>query len=116
TQTSPSLESALRFYTNFSNPSQESYSWNAALRNSRDAFLAGELAIYFGYASEIQGLRQQNPNLNFDAALMPQTRDVATTMTFGKMYGFAIARATPNISTAFTVASTLTTPNYIKSF
>ena len=51
-------ESALRFYTEFSNPSKALYTWNRALPVSTNAFLSGDLAFYPGYASELGTLRQ----------------------------------------------------------
>src|SRR3989344_5228861 len=39
--------SALSFYTQFSDPAKTVYSWNRALPNARQAFLAGDLALDF---------------------------------------------------------------------
>lgn len=100
--------SALRFYTEFSNPIKIAYSWNRALPESRIAFLSGELAFYFGYASEIGALRRANPNLNFDIAPMPQIRDDKTPITFGNMQAMAVSKASKNRNGAFRVASSLT--------
>ncbi len=38
-------ESAMNFYTQFANPSKTVYSWNRAMPESRQAFLAGDLAL-----------------------------------------------------------------------
>lgn len=89
-------ESALRFYTEFSNPVKSVYSWNRALPNSRQSFLAGDLAFYFGFASEFKELRNSNPNLNFDVSNLPQVRDDKTPVTYGKMQGLAISKASQN--------------------
>lgn len=99
------VSSALRFYTEFSNPIKAAYSWNRALPSSRQTFLAGDLAFYFGFASEIPSLRKANPNLNFDIARIPQIKDDPTPMTFGKMYGVAIAASTKNLGGSFRVAT-----------
>jgi len=101
-------EAALRFYTEFSNPVKSVYSWNRSLPQARNAFLAEDLAIYFGYASELAGLRAANPNLNFDVALLPQSREIGTKKTFGHMIALAIPRTTNNPDTAFRVAKILT--------
>ena len=53
----PPTESALRFYTEFSNSAKMAYSWNRSLPNSKDMFLAGDLAVYFGFGSEINKRR-----------------------------------------------------------
>ena len=105
-QTTPT-ESALRFYTEFSNPVKETYSWNKSLPKSQIAFLSGDLAIYFGFAGEFDKLRVKNPNLNFDVAYLPQTGNLKNDVTFGKMQGLAISKGTKNIAGAFGVITNL---------
>ena len=97
-------ESALLFYTDFSNPAKSSYSWNRALPLSTDAFIAGDVALYPGFASELFTLREQNPNLNFDVALLPQVRDGDVRRTFGQMYGLAVLKSSPNQGGGFSAA------------
>jgi len=87
--------SALTFYTNFSNPSKISYSWNRALPNSRDMFITGKLAMYFGFAGEYTGISDANPHLNFDVAAVPQVKDSPLEATFGKIYGLAVSKNSP---------------------
>lgn len=87
---------AMRFFTEFSKPEKDSYSWNRSLPISRSAFEAGDLAIYFGYASEYQSIKQKNPHLNFDVAVVPQIGKTSNKMTIGRMYGVAIVGATKN--------------------
>jgi len=108
--TSPA-EAAARFYTEFSNPAKSIYSWNRALPNSRQSFIAGDLAIYFGFASELPEIKRANPNLNFDTALMPQSKDSGVNITYGKMSAFAIPRASKNPNGAFVAALSLTSQN-----
>ncbi|HEU5114756.1 MAG TPA: extracellular solute-binding protein [Candidatus Paceibacterota bacterium] len=99
-------EEALSYYTEFSNPLKSSYSWNRSLPNDKAAFIGGKLAVYFGYASELQSIRNGNPNLNFDVALMPQTE--GKKMTFGNMDAIAILKASRNVAAAYTAAVALT--------
>lgn len=108
-------DSALRFYTEFSNPSKESYSWNRALPSSRNMFAAGNLAVYFGYASELSEIQRKNPHLNFDVASMPQTRDAVKKMTFGRMDGLAIMKSSKNISGAFRAVTLLSDAKFISA-
>ncbi len=100
-------EQALSFYTQFSNPSKTVYSWNRSLPESDDMFIAGDLALYFGFASELSSLRQRNPNLNFDVALMPQTQD-GHNETFGRILGMSIARNSTNPLGALAFISAVT--------
>ncbi len=46
------------------------------MSDSKNMFLAGDLALYFGFASELDDLKNKNPNLNFDVTLFPQTGDL----------------------------------------
>lgn len=100
-------ESALRFYTEFADPVQSVYSWNRSQANSRDAFTAGLLAVYFGRASDAAVIRAANPNLNFDVARYPQARDGGQVVP-ASLYAFAIPRGSQNPSGALQVAALLT--------
>ncbi|MBP6925796.1 MAG: extracellular solute-binding protein [Candidatus Pacebacteria bacterium] len=107
-----SIASALRFYTSFADPQQTHYSWNTSLRNSQDAFVAEDTVMYIGYASEMQAIRSQNVNLNFNVALLPQTRDGKLQLTTARMTGLAISKQSQNVATAFNLAVMLTNPDY----
>ncbi len=98
---------AMRFYTEFSKSDKDSYSWNRSLPESRSMFDAGDLAIYFGYASEYQLIKQSNPHLNFDVTVVPQVGRTAKKLTFGRVLGIAIVAASKNPAGAFKAASLL---------
>ncbi len=100
-------DSAVRFYTEFANPGKPVYSWNTALPEARDVFLRGDLALYLGFGSELFGIQEQNPNLNFDVAPMPQARDGVLTATYGNFYGLAIMKQSDNVAGAFSAISLL---------
>jgi ABC-type glycerol-3-phosphate transport system substrate-binding protein len=102
-----SAEAALRFFIEFSNPVKPTYSWNRSLPLSTDAFTAGDLALYLGYASERSALRAKNANINFDTTGLPQALDTGVKATFGRMQAVAIAKNTPHISDAFRAATIL---------
>ena len=100
-------ESALRFYTEFADPSKTSYSWNRALPDSRAAFASGDLALYFGYASEGAQILRANPNLNFAVAPMPQATNVDRATDGARVYALAVTRTSKNPQGAITVAALL---------
>jgi len=102
---------ALEFFTQFVNPSDPNYSWNRGMPASKSAFLSASLATYFGFASELFDLRTKNPNLNFDAALMPQLKTGGVKSTYARMYGFSIVRSTPNPNAVYQIISMLTAPS-----
>ena len=81
----PGLE-ALRFYTDFSNPAKEVYSWNKTLDNSLNLFIAGKLALFFGYAYHLPQIRAQAPKLNFGLAKLPQIEGNPQTINFANYW------------------------------
>ncbi|MHB1316839.1 MAG: ABC transporter substrate-binding protein [Minisyncoccota bacterium] len=105
-QTSPAYN-VLNFYTQFANPVTAQYSWNRSLPQSQNYFLLGNLATYFGLASELSDLRAKNPNLNFDVALSPQPRQSDKTVVYAHVYGLSIPKQAKNVSGAFIVLSTM---------
>lgn len=106
--TSVPAETALNFFTQFSNPSKTVYSWNRSLPNSEDFFLAGNSAFYLGFASEISDLNIKNPNLNFDVAEIPQAKDANNKVTYGKLYFLGISRNSANPQSAWQTLMLLT--------
>ena len=110
----PSI-SAVRFVTDFADPVKPMYSWNRSQKNSRDAFLAGTLALYFGPASELTLLRRANPNLNFDVAELPASRGAGREVA-ARVVGAAIPRGASNPDGALEVAFTLASPGMSRLF
>lgn len=108
--------SALSFFTDYSNPKKSVYSWNSSLPSSENYFLSGNLATYFGFASQVSDIENKNPNLNFDVAMMPQTVDATAKATFGELYGFAFLKSSPNTAAAFNLISVLTGPDAVADF
>ena len=103
--------SVVDFYTEFANPAKTVYSWNRSLPDSRSAFLKGMLGVYFGFGSELQSLRKDNPNLNFDVTFFPKPRDASVSLTYGKLTGIALLRTSSNLSASLQVALTLSSSN-----
>lgn len=106
-QPSPAIRS-LEYFTNFSNPNRNEYSWNRAMPGSRDSFANGDLAMYFGFASEFTKIKNLNPNLNFTVALLPQKTKTNILSTYGDIYALAIMKKSLNPAGTYTVISTLT--------
>jgi maltose-binding protein MalE len=105
----PAVATALRFYTQFADPSNVDYSWNRSLPDAQQDFAQGNLALYVGYASEEPAIRAENPNLNFAVAALPQIRGASKTVNYARVYGFAVSRTSKNIAGAESVAATLVT-------
>jgi multiple sugar transport system substrate-binding protein len=109
-------ESSLRFFGDFSNPKKTSYSWNRALDNSSSLFSSGSLAMYFGYASEFNKIKEKNPHLNFDVSVVPQIKDGFVKATFGRVYSLAISKMSPNRQAALPAVFKLLSGDFNKLF
>ncbi|OGI73701.1 hypothetical protein A3D42_00510 [Candidatus Nomurabacteria bacterium RIFCSPHIGHO2_02_FULL_41_18] len=107
-----SPESALIFYTDFADPGKSIYSWNKSFPLSRDYFSTDNLAFYFGYASELSGLINRNPNQNFSVTEVPQIKGSSFKLTSARVTGLAVSAFSKNQNTAFLVASALTGGNF----
>jgi len=97
-------ESALRFYTEFANPSRPHYSWNRSLSESQKAFAAGDVALYIGFASEGPTIATMNPNLNLAVAALPQIENGDYVVDTARVYGISISRTARNQQGALAVA------------
>jgi ABC-type glycerol-3-phosphate transport system substrate-binding protein len=113
---SKSLGNALAFYTSFADPTSSSYSWNKTLPNSLDAFSAGTVAFYFGYASELPLLVQKNPNQSLGVAPMPQIKNASTKAVKGRVTGIAISSFSKNFTSAYGVANLLASGDFAKGY
>ncbi len=109
-------DAILDFFTSFSDPSKESYTWNRALPTAFDMFTAGKSAFYLGRASELFRIQSANPNLSFDVTQMLQTKDAPAKRTFGQIYAIAVNKKSMNATTAFTVAGLLSSGDMAKNF
>ncbi len=110
------ISSLLQFYTDFADPGKTTYSWNKSFANSTTAFSAEDLAVYFGYASELQTLVNRNPNEDFMVAPFPQIKGASSKITGARVTGLAISSSSKNFTTAFTAASLMATGTFASKF
>ncbi len=98
-----SVSKVVTFFTSFSDPISNAYSWNRALPEARDMFLVGKLAFYPGFASEIYALREKNPNLNFAPSQFPQIRGTERPVTLSHVLGVSMLKSSQNPNAAYAV-------------
>ena len=108
-------QSAISFYTQFSNPTSPTYTWNRSLPSALNFFLSGNLGMYIGFASEIFGIQQKNSNLNFDVTNVPQIRNASKKVDFARMYALSIVKQSTQIAGAFITINALTEPGALKA-
>ena len=107
----PAGQAVIGFYTQFADPSKVSYTWNASLPDSQQAFLTGDLGLYLGFASEAGFFAAANPNLNFIVTPVPQPATATVRSVYAKIYAFMIPTGARNADGAYRVAGLLTEPN-----
>lgn len=83
---------ALKFYTDFSNPIKEVYSWNSDLSNSLDAFIGGNLAFMFGYSYQLPIIKARAPKLNFGISSLPQIEGAAKSINFANYWVAGVSK------------------------
>lgn len=105
-------QSALSFYTQFADPAKLVYTWNRSLGSARQSFIAGDSALYLGYASEYTFIKSANPNLDFDMRAVPSPETSGSRSDYALLYALAIPKAGKNVTGAYTVASALAAGEY----
>ncbi|MFA7662354.1 MAG: extracellular solute-binding protein [Patescibacteria group bacterium] len=63
---------ALKFYTDFADPSKEVYTWNSSMADALEAFESGKVAFFFGYSFHLDDIKAKAPKLNIGVSTMPQ--------------------------------------------
>ncbi|MFA6171437.1 MAG: extracellular solute-binding protein [Patescibacteria group bacterium] len=87
----PGIE-ALRFYTDFSSPAKEVYSWNKDMPNSLELFLSGRLAMMLGYSYHLPTIKSQAPKLKLGIAPLPQIEGSGQRVNFANYWIEAVSK------------------------
>lgn len=111
----PGLE-ALRFYTDFSNPAKEVYSWNKDMENSLDLFIKGKLAMMFGYSYFLPQIRSQAPKLNLGIAKLPQIEGNQQSVNFANYWVETVSSKSKNTDAAWDFLQFITSEAEAKKY
>lgn len=98
--TNPGL-AGLNFYTSFANPGSSNYNWNSRSDYSIDAFANGRAAFLYSYSYTAAGIKQKNPNLNFDVASVPQPNLNDPAVNFANYWGEVVSKQSKNSAVAW---------------
>ncbi len=88
----PVGEVALRYYTDFANPSVQTYTWNDGQHYSVDAFTEGTVAMMFNYSHQAEILNQKATRLNYAIASMPQISE-SDIKNYANYWAVAVSRS-----------------------
>lgn len=83
---------ALRFYTDFSNPTKRVYCWNRSMPYSIDAFYQGKAAMMINYSYNIDTIRAKSPYLNFGIAPVPQIKNRDFDINYPNYWALTVSR------------------------
>lgn len=104
------LTTAARFFSQFADPTKNTYTWSQYGGKADEQFLALKSAMYIGFASEFTTLQARNPTADIQLAYLPQTKGYNTFAMTAEMYGVASLRTSRNLFTALTVQSQFASP------
>lgn len=65
-------EEALIFYTDFANQGKDSYTWNADMPGSLDAFVNNKTAFFLGYSYHLPLIKARASKMNLEIVPVPQ--------------------------------------------
>lgn len=102
--------SALSFYTSFSDPNKETYTWNTKMNNSFATFTDGKSATMFGYAKDIARIEKAtNEELNFETVKAPQV--LGNELYLAKYWAHGVSKDSKNQETAWDFLKTSSEKN-----
>lgn len=103
---------ALEFYTAFSSPSHQNYTWNNSLGDPLEAFLNQKVAMLFGYSDLQLTLSQKLPSFKYKKAFVPQlSQDSDKIIDFAKFNAFGVSNITRNPGPSWGVIEALVFEN-----
>lgn len=109
----PPSYSALTFYTDFANPSKETYTWNAQQPNSLDAFVQGKTAFFFGYAYHLPQIQARAPKINLGITKLPQIEGNPV-KNFANYWAWVVSKRTKNPEIAWNLLNYMAQPEQNK--
>jgi len=96
----PGVE-ALRFYTDFANPTKEAYTWNEQMPDALEAFTQGRVAFFFGYSYNVPIIQSQAPQLNWGMAKIPQADSANNQNNFANYWVETVSKKSKNQDVAW---------------
>lgn len=87
-------QEALRFYTDFANPSKRTYTWNKQMPYSVDAFIEGKTAMMINYSHHIATIKSRAPYLSFGITPMPQIKGRQFDINYANYWAFTVSKNT----------------------
>ncbi len=100
---------AFKFYTQFSDPKNNLYTWNYNMPDSLDAFATNKVAMIFDYESAVNQLKAKNSFLNYGIAPVPQPASSTAYVSYPNYAGFVVSKQSRYQSLAWTLILSMAT-------
>jgi multiple sugar transport system substrate-binding protein len=110
---------ALQFYTDFSSPSKDVYTYNPRSDFSIDAFAQGRASMMMNYSFQAKAIRALSPDLNFDIATMPQIEGAnnrGEKVNFANYFGEVVSNKSINQREAWEFLTWITQKQQLATF
>jgi len=98
--TAPGID-ALNFYTHFANPVKEVYSWNKNMPDALEAFIAGKLAMMYGYSYQATVIKGRAPKLDLGIAPMTQIENTEKPINYANYWVTTVSHKAKNVDAAW---------------
>lgn len=92
---------AVRFYTDFANPSKETYSWSREEPQVLKAFASGKLGFMFGYWRDYNTIKTQTPGINLNVANFPQIDNTTRPTYYANYFVQAVTKQSKYLNEAW---------------
>ena len=106
---------ALRFYTDFAQPTKEVYCWNESNEDALQAFARGKLTFYFGFSYDYQRIKARAPQMDVEILPIPQLNSSAP-VNIANYWVETVSRKSKNANEAWDFIKFITSKENIKKY
>lgn len=106
---------SLRFYTDFSDPIKEVFTWNSDQKDGFTQFIQGKIPFYFGYSYHWPLLVSKAPNLPIRVSSMPQIGDNPP-INYANYWVEVVSKKTKSINEAWDFVQFITSPAEVDGY
>ena len=104
----PGVE-ALKFFSAFSDKTEDVFTWDNTFSDSYDAFINGETAMMIDYSSTALNIAQDKPTLNYKILPLPQIRNATDAIDMADYWTLTVPKISKNQPEAWNFIRYLTT-------
>jgi ABC-type glycerol-3-phosphate transport system substrate-binding protein len=109
-------QDAVRFYTDFSSPGKETYSWSREESPAFQAFAAGKVGFVFGYWRDLATLRRLAPQIKLGLANFPQIDQASRPTYYASYYLETVTKQSKYPNEAWDFIQFITKPEQIGKY